>query len=427
MFNLARGLYSLIFYAILPFIFLRLWIKGVSLPMYRARYQERLGFYQDEKQSTSVDIWIHAVSLGEVIAITPLVESLLADNYSILLTTMTPTGSARVVQQFTSCVKHCYIPYDTPHAVQRFYRHFAPRIALIVETEIWPNLLFYAKKQGVKLLLCNARLSQRSYQSYRNFAWFFKPLLEKFSGIYSQSNADASRFIALGADPLSVHAFGNIKFDLTVNTVNKAAYQTIKKLWSNRLIIIAASTHEDEELQILNVWRQLLSEIPHALLLIAPRHPERFDKIYRLALDKGFKVGLRSNPESLNEAAQEVVVLDCLGELLGFYAMSDYSFVGGSLVAHGGHNVLEPIAMQVPVIIGPHYFNFQYICDVLLNNRGIIVVQSAEEMIQTIINLEKSAEDKFALCQRARKILEDNKGALDKYRCLVHESLSRTK
>lgn len=436
MFNLTRLIYSLVFYAALPFIFLRLWIKGRALPMYRWRYQERLGFYQnknldrqDQKQQNiasgkGIDIWVHAVSLGEVIAITPLIECLLADKYSILVTTMTPTGSARVTQQFSSRVEHCYIPYDIPSAVKRFYQHFAPRIALIVETELWPNLLFHAQKKGIELILCNARLSNKSCQEYRKLRWFFRPLLQKFSGIYSQSDADASRFIALGADLSCVHVFGNIKFDMPVNTVEMGPYLAIKKLWKNRLIIIVASTHEDEELQILNVWCQLQAQIPEVLLLIAPRHPERFDKIYQLALDKGFKTGLRSKVENLAQEKHEVIILDCLGELLGFYAISDYSFVGGSLVPRGGHNVLEPIAMHVPVLIGPHYFNFEYICQTLLSNQAIIEVQSAQELVNSIVSLEKNPSSKTALCQKSSKTLEANKGALQKYRLLVQKSLA---
>lgn len=417
MMSLIRYLYSLFFYLLTPYLLLRLWWKGRTLAVYRQGIAQRFGV--DAMQPVAVDSWVHAVSLGEVIAISPLIEQLLQNNQRVLITTMTPTGALQVKKQFGSTVLHRYIPYEYPFALRRFFNTFKPKTGIIVETELWPNLIHYAHQFGVRLLLVNARLSQRSFRGYAKLAWFFKAVLRDFNGIYTQDAASAERFRALGAEADRVQVIGNIKFDLQIKTVNLEPFLSMKTAWGDeRVIVIAASTHENEEAQLLSILRLLQQKIPQVLLLIAPRHPERFTKIYDLAVALGFNTGLRSHPSSL-QPANEVVVLDSLGELLGFYAISDYAFVGGSLVPVGGHNVLEPIAMQVPVFTGPYLQNFLAISNVLFAEKALIKVQTIDDFLQLLVALHQNPLEKHRLKQAASRVFQDNQGALLRYLQIV--------
>lgn len=417
-----RYLYTLIYALMTPYLLLRLWWKGRSIPAYRERILER--FSLDVMTPCPIDIWVHAVSLGEVIAITPLIEQYLSKNKKVLVTTMTPTGQERVIKQFGDRVIYRYVPYEIPFALRRFFRTFKPKVGVIVETELWPNLIHFARNYKVCLLLFNARLSQSSCRGYVKFAWFFKPLLNQFNGLYAQTEEDAARFKSLGAEPTRVHVAGNIKFDLEIKQINFEPFLAMKSSWGEeRVIVIAASTHDDEEQQLLTCLRRLQEKIPKLLFLIAPRHPERFDKIHLLACNMGFNTGLRSDSSSFNEH-NEVVVLDCLGELLGFFHLSDYAFVGGSLVPVGGHNVLEPIAMGIPVFTGPYVSNFQAICQSLLAVDGIIQINSAEEFVVSLCQLHYDVAGKEKLRKAASQVLQANQGALQRYLAITDQALS---
>ncbi|MFI4919291.1 MAG: lipid IV(A) 3-deoxy-D-manno-octulosonic acid transferase [Legionellales bacterium] len=408
-----RFMYSCLMYLLTPYLLIRLWWKGKYLPAYRQRVLER--FCIGIKQNKTVDVWVHAVSLGEVIAASPLIEALLDNKWSVLVTTMTPTGSERVLARFGDAVAHQYIPYDLPVVLRRFFRQVKPRIGVIMETELWPNLIYQARAATVPLILANARLSDNSLTGYMKLQFFFKPLLNQFAAVFPQSQDDAKRFIALGAKEDLVHVLGNMKFDLQTNTVNSEKFQDLKERWgSERVVVIAASTHEDEESQILACLRRLQQAIPQVLLLIAPRHPERFQKVYQLALDAGFNTGLRSNLATL-AVDNEVVVLDCLGELLGWFQLSDCAFIGGSLVAVGGHNVLEPIAVGVPVISGNQVHNFKAICRDLEEAEAILLVEHADGLIDAIIKLHEDKAFRQQLTKNATAVLENNKGSLAKY------------
>ena len=420
---LFRYLYTLFYILMMPFVLLRLWWKGRSMPAYRARILERLSL--DRMAPCPVDIWVHAVSLGEVIAITPLIEQYLSKNKRILVTTMTPTGSNRVREQFGERVIHRYVPYELPFALRRFFKTFKPTVGVIVETELWPNLIHFAHKSNVCLLLFNARLSEKSCRGYFKLIWFFKPLLNQFYGIHVQTEADAARFKTLGADPRRVHVTGNIKFDLTIKQINFEPFVAIKSFWgAKRVIVIAASTHENEEQQLLNCLRRLQEKIPQVLFLIAPRHPERFEKVHQLACAMGFNTGLRSDTSTLNEH-NDVVILDCLGELLGFFHISDYAFIGGSLVPVGGHNMLEPIAMGVPVLTGPFVYNFLAICQSLLAVEGIIQISTATEFVDNLSLLHDNEAAKAKLCTAASQVLHANQGALQRYLIVTEEVLAQ--
>ncbi len=419
----CRYVYTLVYTLIIPYVLLRLWWKGRLLPSYRARILERFSF--DNTMVCPVDIWVHAVSLGEVIAATPLIEHYISNNKKVLVTTMTPTGSGRVTQQFGDRVIHRYVPYEVPFALRRFFKRFKPRVGVIIETELWPNLICYARKNGVSLLLVNARLSQQSCHRYFKLSWFFKPLLNQFHGIYTQTEEDAVRFRTLGAEPARVRMIGNIKFDLEIKQINFEPFFAIKSCWGpKRVIVIAASTHDNEEQQLLNCLRSLQEKIPQLLLLIAPRHPERFETIHQLARDRGFNTGLRSEASSLTEH-NEVVILDSLGELLGFFKISDYAFMGGSLVPVGGHNMLEPIAMGIPVLTGPSVYNFKVICQSLLAVDGIVQIHSTDDLVNSLSLLHDNEALKITLCEAASQVLRENQGALQRYLSLTEDALNQ--
>ncbi|MBI2786876.1 MAG: lipid IV(A) 3-deoxy-D-manno-octulosonic acid transferase [Legionella longbeachae] len=416
-----RFFYSLLMYLLTPFILIRLWWKGRSLPAYRKRISER--FFLGRHEYKPVDVWIHAVSLGEVIAAIPLIDALLDKNRSLFITTMTPTGSERVQTRFGSKVLHQYLPYDLPGVLKRFFKQIKPRVGVIMETELWPNLIYQAREAQVPLLLANARISDDSLHGYKKIKFLIKPILNQFTAILTQGEEDAQRYITLGARKELVHILGNMKFDLQTNTIDKLCFSQLKNHWgAQRVVVIAASTHENEESQILSQLNRLQQAIPEVILLISPRHPERFQAVYELCIQAGFKTGLRSNVNSLN-SENEIVLLDCLGELLGFYHISDYAFVGGSLVPVGGHNVLEPIAMNVPVLTGNQVHNFKAICNDLQTAQGILLVQQAHEVIDGIIKLHTDLKLRHQMIQNATAVFEKNKGAVIRHLKQIESAL----
>ncbi|MCL9685083.1 lipid IV(A) 3-deoxy-D-manno-octulosonic acid transferase [Legionella maioricensis] len=417
-----RFIYSFLMYLLTPYLLFRLWWKGRRLPAYRKRIMER--FCLGKEENKTFDVWVHAVSLGEVIAATPLIDAMLDKHWSVLITTMTPTGSERVQARFGNKVSHRYVPYDLPGVLKRFFKQQKPKIGVIMETELWPNLIYQAHAAHVPLLLANARLSERSLNGYLKAKFLFKPVLNQFSAILAQSEDDAKRFIALGAREELVHVLGNIKFDLQTHTVDSAKFKELKEHWgADRIAVIAASTHENEESQILSHLKRLQKAIPQVVLLIAPRHPERFQTVYQLCTQAGFNTGLRSALNTLSPE-NEVVVLDSLGELLGLFQISDFAFVGGSLVPVGGHNVLEPIAMNVPVLSGNQVHNFKTICRDLEEAQAIKLVSQADELIDAIIKLHTDQELQNRMVKNATTVLESNKGALVKHLAKIEEALS---
>ncbi|HAT6821792.1 TPA: 3-deoxy-D-manno-octulosonic acid transferase [Legionella pneumophila] len=416
-----RFVYSFLMYLLTPYLLFRLWRKGRKLPAYRQRIGER--FCLGIQENAPVDVWLHAVSLGEVIAATPLIDAMLNKRWSVLVTTMTPTGSERVKSRFGHKVAHQYLPYDLPWVLKRFFKRTRPRVGIIMETELWPNLINQAQASGVALFLANGRLSDRSLQGYLKLKFLFKPVLNQFSGILTQSNEDAERFIALGANADLVHVLGNMKFDLQINSVDRSQYRELKSHWGeDRPTIIAASTHDDEESQILSQLPRLQEAIPGVVLLIAPRHPERFQTVYQLSVQAGFNTGCRSNLNTISRE-NEVVILDSLGELLGFYQISDFAFVGGSLVPVGGHNVLEPIAMNVPVLSGNQVHNFKSICRELKEAQAILLVNHANELVDAIIKLYQDRESQNTMVANASSVLESNKGSVVRYLQKIESAL----
>lgn len=409
-----RHIYTFFLYMLMPFVVLRLYWKGRRLPAYRHRIAER--FSLGNQAPESVDVWIHAVSLGEVVAATPLIDALLAKQWRVLVTTMTPTGSQQVVKRFGHQVTHQYVPYDLPWALRRFFKRTTPCLGVIMETELWPNIVHQAHLMNIPLLLANARLSDNSFKWYEKVGFMFKPILNQFTAILAQSAEDAKRFIALGASAGLVEVMGNIKFDVQLREAINIECAELKKRWGHeRAVVIAASTHDDEERQLLSRLSKLQAAIPSVVLLFAPRHPERFQDVYKLSVTQGFKTGLRSQP-SMIDVNTDVVVIDSLGELFNFYQVSDYAFVGGSLVPIGGHNVLEPIAVKVPAFCGPFMNNSKEICRDLLSAGAMVIAADADELITALTVMHNDKFQRQQQINNASAVLIAHRGTV--VRCM---------
>ncbi|MDD5215259.1 MAG: lipid IV(A) 3-deoxy-D-manno-octulosonic acid transferase, partial [Methylococcales bacterium] len=347
-----RRFYSFLFYSAIPLIISRLLWRSLKNPAYRHRIFERFGFYQ--KNYFQDVIWFHAVSVGESEALFPLIRLIQTRHLQlqILITTTTPTGSARVRAVLGDSVQHVYLPYDLPDVVTRFLNAFKPKIAVIVETEIWANLYHACAKKQIPLYLINARLSERSVRGYQKIPALVLPALTAITKIATQTEADKPRFIQIGAKSENVQNLGNIKFDVTIADEVLSQGQHLKnQLFKNRFVFLAASTHEGEEVLLLDAYQNLKKLIPELLLAIAPRHPERFSHVENLANQANLKTITRTS-NKICQPDTDVFLIDTLGELKLFYATADLAFVGGSFVPIGGHNVLEPAAVGVPVLFG---------------------------------------------------------------------------
>ncbi len=407
-----RVIYTILLYLLAPVVLLRLAWRGLRSPAYLRRWPERFGFI--EPPLGSQVIWLHAVSVGEVQAAQPVVRALL-DRYpdhSILITTVTPTGSARVQALFGGEVAHVYAPYDLPGAVTRFFDRVRPCVAIIMETELWPNLFATCRRRSIPLLLLNARLSGKSMRGYRRVRVLVGQTLAAVSQIAAQGKADAKRFISLGADSTRVVVTGNLKFEQRVVPSLLERAEVLRREWGvGRPVWIAASTHEGEDELVLDVFRQLRKQFGDCLLVLVPRHPERFEPVADLCRKRGLNTVLRSTREPCS-AGTQVFIGDSMGELPLFYAASDVAFVGGSLVHHGGHNLLEPAALGIPVVTGPHVFNFTEICDLLLAARACVKVESVAGLERTVREWLQDANARHRVGEQGRKVVEKNRGAL---------------
>lgn len=412
----GRGLYTTLLRLATPLVLARLGWKGRTHPAYRERILERFGFIPRLPEQPR--LWVHAVSVGEVIAAAPLIRAWQArhPDWAVLLTTTTPTGAAQVRRLFGGDVEHLYLPYDLPGAVRRFFARARPSLGVIMETELWPNLAAEGARCGIPLVLANARLSERSMRGYARVRPLVRNTLACFTLIAARGPEDAGRFIALGAPSMRVEALGNLKFDLELAPeIVLRGRQWRGLLGPGRPVWIAASTHPGEEAQVLEAHRRVLNEHPNALLLLAPRHPERVGEVVRLieAAKLGYvlRSGLPPLPPEGGRKLQ-VVVIDTLGELMDFYAASDLAFVGGSLVAHGGHNPLEPAALGLPVLSGPQVGNFAEVYAAMFQAKTALKVEDAQGLGQAVVALMDNAEKRKTLGEGARAWLATHRGAL---------------
>lgn len=411
-------LYNVLIYLAAPVaLLLQLW-RGMHDPSYREGRGERFGF---GTQLPGKTIWIHAVSVGEVQAAGPLIQQLLVryPGQPLVLTTVTPTGRARARQLFGTHVELRYVPFDLPGSVRRFFDRVRPRLAIILETELWPNLYAECGRRGVPLVLASARMSPRSIGRYRRLVPLFRQALSNGIVIAAQSEADAERFRSIGASSERTHVAGNIKFDFEQPPDVAARGRHWRELNApGRLVWVAGSTHEGEEELVLDAHREVLARFPDALLVLVPRHPNRFDAVRELLEKRGERAAHRSSGIAV-EARDAVLLGDTMGELMMFYAAADVAFVAGSLVPIGGHNLLEPASLGLPVLTGPHNFNSEAIIKLLLDAGAARVVTDTLELAHSVTELFGDASRRAAMGAAGKAVLDANRGALARLLTLI--------
>jgi 3-deoxy-D-manno-octulosonic-acid transferase len=419
---MIRRLYSLLIYVAAPFAFAGVLWRGVRDRSYREGLSERFGW---GRRMTAPTIWLHAVSLGEMSAAAPLVRALRSryPENPLVLTTATPTGRARARGSFGDTVDVRFLPYDTPGAVARFLDRIQPRLAIIMETELWPNLFRECEHRGVPLVLASARLSAKSVSRYRRSGNLFRGIFSASSLIAAQTLKDAERFVAIGAQSARTRVIGNIKFDMELGAgvvdrgrALRSSFGSARPTW------IAGSTHAGEEEQVLAAHEELRADRADALLLLVPRHPDRFRAVADLLSSRGLRFTRRSSG-MLPDAATQVVLVDSVGELAALYASADVAFVGGSLVPVGGHNLLEPAALGVPVLTGPYHSNGRDVARLLLEQGAALQVVDARELGAALVRLLADPAERRRIGAIGQHIVESNRGSVARLLELI-ESLS---
>ena len=415
--------YRIGLYIAIPFAIIGLIMRGFRNRLYWLRWGERFGFITPEiKQAAPFDLWIHAVSVGEVRAAVPLVDRLISEqpDISILLTSTTPTGSEMVKLMLYDKVAHCYFPYDLGWAMRRLVRVVNAKMVLVMETEIWPNLISAVSNTDSKLVYINVRLSERSYLRYAKFRSLFQPFLEKIDYFAVQGKLDRKHLELLGVPSEKISETGSIKFDVSVpHSLRESAEVTRRMLGQDRLIWIAGSTRENEEGRILSVYKLLKEEFPSLLLVLVPRHPERFDYIARKIQRRDLVVVRRTDSAVDIASDVDVYLGDTIGELSLMYASSDVAFVGGSLEPLGGQNILEPCALGVPVVFGPHMFNFPDISRWTIKEGAGQMVQNSKELEQAVGELLRNPSLRDEMGGNGLAFIEAHRGALDKSHTLL--------
>lgn len=408
-----RFFYNILMYLATPLIVFYLLYRAVKSDDYRGRLGERFGF---KKLTFSRPvILIHSVSMGETIAATPLINQLISDypTHQILVTTSTPTGSAVVKKNFGKRVKHCYLPLDLIGSVKRFLSQVNPEITIVMETELWPNLIHQLYKLNTPILLANARMSEKSKVGYlKKAAPLMREMLNKITQVSAQYASDGERFKALGLPSEKLNIGGSIKFELSIKDELKQQQAILKQQWApNRLVWVAGSTHPGENEQLLATHKQLVKVFPSLLLVLIPRHSERFNEVATLASNAGFQIARRSQHQTPDEQC-EVVIGDTMGEMLLLLGIADITYIGGSLIERGGHNPLEPAALGKPIIMGPSCYNFSDISNKLIDADGLTMVENSEQLTHLISQLINDENLRIDMGNNALNVVKENQGTL---------------
>lgn len=418
---LSLTLYRIVFICLLPVIILLLLIRSINHKAYRQRLLERLGFIPSSFKKQG--IIIHAASVGEVIALKPFIEKTLNQypTTPITITTFTPTGSEQVLKIFGDRVQHCYFPLDIFPCTWLFINALQPKAIVFMETELWPNFINQAHKKKTQLLLINGRLSNNSMRNYQKIAWLIKPCLQAFDAILAQSEDNLRHFLTLGAIPQKASTSGNIKFDLQLNSNVEEKCQLLGSFLSTpRHIWLVASTHAGDEALILKSFEQLKKHFPALLLILVPRHPERFNSIFQLCEAHKFNTVRRSD-NAIVTKENDVWLIDTLGELLAACSLADVVTMGGSFSTIGGHNPLEPALFKKAIVVGHDMANFKRVMEQLSLKKGVVqlsksssVSHYAEQLSGSIFALFNNPEDIATLGENAYQVVTENQGASDK-------------
>ncbi|MBQ4859006.1 lipid IV(A) 3-deoxy-D-manno-octulosonic acid transferase [Pseudoalteromonas sp. MMG007] len=423
---MARIFYSFALILISPLIVFYLYIlRGKKNKGYRAHFKERFGFVSKSLcTSKGKPLVVHCASVGEVLAAAPLIKALQKQHpqLNILITCNTPTGREQIINQFKNTVACSYLPMDFPFSTARFLKRINPQALCILETELWPNLMAISHKKNIPVLVLNARLSEKSQQGYQKVAKLTQIIMRSIAVLASHNKKDAERFIELGLTPSKSHVTGSIKFDINPSNEQLASVANLKAQYKTqeRFVWVAGSTHPLEHEMILNAHQQLLKKYPNALLVIAPRHPEQFDKVADTLAQSPLSFSRRSNNNYQNE---HVLLADTLGELQCLYGAGDVSYVGGSLIRRGGHNPLEAAAFSVGVITGPHTYNFDHVYPELIKLKGAVVVENTDELATQLINLSQNTKACQTLGNKAQQCVLRNQGAIKKTLTIINQYL----
>jgi len=420
---LLRWLYNLCIHLVAPGALLLIAWRGWRNPAYRGRLAERLGHIEPSRAGPV--IWVHAVSVGEVQAATPLLRALQQryPTHALLVTTATPTGAQRVQALANAApatsLRHCYFPYDLPSAVRRFLDRARPALAIVLETEVWPNLLRECTRRQIPVVVASARLSEKSVRRLGWAAGLFAEVLAQNVIIAAQTTGDAQRFQQLGADPARLRVTGNLKFDLHIAPdLREQGMRLKQEQFAQRPVWVAGSTHEGEEDLVLTAHQQLCRAHPDALLILAPRHPNRFEHVHQRLAACGIEHARRTAGAKV-PAHTSVLLLDTLGELLLFYAAADVAFVGGSLVPVGGHSLLEPAALGLPILTGPHNFNAADVARLFLGSGAALQVNDAEQLYAALAKLLSASGERASMGERALTLVAANRGTLGRLLQLI--------
>lgn len=419
-----RFLYTIIFYLLLPFILLRLWIKNRKSPNSLQFWHERLGLGL-RRPLPPGGIWLHAVSVGESLTAIPLIKKIQQRYPStpIIVTNETATGAKRIRDALGNSVTQLYFPYDLPLVLSKFFKALQPKLLILLETELWPNLLVACQLYQVPVALVNARLSERSAKAYQRVFSVTKAMLRGINVIAAQFQADADRFIDLGFPADRIHITGSLKFDVTLPTRLYEQAQQWRKIWGEaRPVWIAASTHAGEEALILQAFSQVRQFFPDLLLVSIPRHVDRAPQLEQLYCDQNYKVSKRSE-EKPDMKDVDILIGDSMGELLIFYAAADLAFVGGSLVEKGGQNPLEPAAVGLPILTGPYTFNFATITELLQQRKAEIQVGNVAQLTEQVRGLLADPVQRQQMGYQAKKFVAENKGSVLKQMQLIENLL----
>lgn len=407
---MPRSLYSILVILLQPMVLLRLWFKGAKAPAYRQRIRERYGF---DAPNFEACVWVHSVSVGETITAKPVIEYLLKHSaLPVLVTTTTPTGAAQVLRLFGERVTHRYMPQDISVCLQRLLSRCKPKLLIVMETELWPNLIHTCWRNAVPTMLVNGRLSAKSAQAYAKLGGLTTNMLRHIDTLCVQTDTEQQRFIALGASPERCVTVPSLKFEATISEAQRAhaAQVRVTQALCDRFVWIAASTHPGEDERILAAHADLLVRRPDALLILVPRHPERFDTVAQLCDARGLATVRHSTAQSVADNA--VWLLDEMGLLMTFYGVADVAFVGGSLQGGGGHNLMEPALWSLPVLSGPGLFNFQAVSEQLCAAQALTIVSDERQLSAALIRLldtslrQQQGANALAVAQR-------NKGGLE--------------
>lgn len=426
-------LYNILLYLLVPVLFLRMGIKQFKTRKLQknsqhGRWKERIGFISDYPYNTTQPIWIHTVSVGEFIAVLPLINLLRQNHPSIplVITTTTMTGSDQVIKNLGNTVFHVYIPWDLPGAMARFYNTIKPQIALIMETEIWPNLLYQAHKRSIPVLLINARMSEKSFKSYQKIAGFSHSIINYFSHVCVQNNKDSKRLHQLGIAEEKLTITGNIKFDLTIKQELIDLSNNIKQLlqWQNNPVLLASSTHQGEDQLMLSLFKVLRKNNPQLKLILVARHPERFKDIELLANKQSKFVCRRSNIAADFQQPCDILIGDSLGEMVLYYNLATIVVMGGTFIAHGGHNILEPAALGKAIFYGPSMYNFATINDLFLSSNASIQVEDMDKLAEVISEYMDNPKKIQQMGMQAKKLIDKNSGSKDKIYQIIKPYLS---